>query len=132
MREKLVTVASYSTPLDAHMAKSRLDSAGIDSLIFDEHTIAMNWLYSNLIGGVKIKVPEEDLEDARSVLGLDGVEVEAEDSWGTCPQCDSNDVEFIADKRGAFLSWVLMGIPFFPVIKRLKCRGCGHIWRYKE
>lgn len=136
MNKNLITAASYSTALDAHLAKTRLDSAGVFAVIFDEHTVTMNWLFSDLIGGVKIKVLEDDLESARLILDSDetGVvgEDEVQDSWGDCPGCDSKDIVYIPDKRGTFLSWLFLGFPFFPVRERMKCRVCGLIWKYNE
>ncbi|MEE8574740.1 MAG: DUF2007 domain-containing protein [Thermodesulfobacteriota bacterium] len=136
MSGNLITVQSYSTPLDAHMAKSRLDAAGIYAVIVDEHTVTMNWLLSNAVGGVKVKVLEEDLQDARLVLELNSLDEpeasEVHECWGACPICSSLDVEYFTDKRGPFLSWLFLGFLAFPAGKKLKCNGCGHIWKYKK
>lgn len=64
----LVTIASYSMPYEAHIAKSRLDSEGIPAFMADEHTINMQWLYSNALGGVKLQVPEPYAEAAIEIL----------------------------------------------------------------
>ena len=60
-----VVVATFSFPLDAHIAKANLESVGISSFIADEHTVNMQWLYSDAMGGVRLFVQEKDLEEAR-------------------------------------------------------------------
>jgi hypothetical protein len=66
---------------DALVAKSILDSAGIESFLADETTMRMG-LWSTLIGGVKLWVRQEDAETATALLkqdfskenGVEGVE----------------------------------------------------------
>jgi hypothetical protein len=50
------------------MARCALVAAGIDAEIGDEEMVAINWLYSNAVGGVKLTVPEEDLDRAAELL----------------------------------------------------------------
>ena len=45
-----------------------VEAAGIRVYLADEQTIAMDWLLSNAIGGIKLQVAERDLERAREVL----------------------------------------------------------------
>ncbi len=58
-------VATFSTPTEAHVVLSRLESSGIDAAIRDEFTVIFDWFYSNAIGGVKIEVVEDDVAAAR-------------------------------------------------------------------
>jgi len=67
----LVALGSYRDPIDAELAKMRLQNAGIPAIVVDQHLISMQWLYSGALGGVKIKVDESDLEIARNVLRED-------------------------------------------------------------
>jgi len=50
------------------MAKSILDSAGIESFLADENVISMNWLWSNALGGVKLQVRKTDVAVASELL----------------------------------------------------------------
>ena len=61
-------VARFTTVGEAEAARSALDAAGIPCRIGDENTVAVQWLYSNAIGGVKVLVAEEDREAALGVL----------------------------------------------------------------
>jgi len=67
-RKKLFTIARYSQSVDAYLAKTRLDAAGIECFILDENLISMNWLYSNALGGVKLQVELSDAEEAKKIL----------------------------------------------------------------
>ncbi len=64
----MIVVARFSFPHEAHIAKANLESAGIKSFIGDEHTVNTQWLYSNAIGGVRLMVSEEDLEQSVRLL----------------------------------------------------------------
>jgi hypothetical protein len=63
-----VMIGRYRDSPEALVAKSMLDSAGIESFLTDENLVRMDWFYSNLVGGIKLMVREEDAETARKVL----------------------------------------------------------------
>jgi len=66
-----VVIARYGGVPEALLAKSMLDSAGIESFLGDENLVRLDWFYSNLVGGIKLMVREEDAETARKVLEQD-------------------------------------------------------------
>lgn len=66
-----ITIARYSLPYEAHLDRARLESEGILSIIADEYTINMQWLYSNAMGGVRLQVDEPDLARAAEILEED-------------------------------------------------------------
>lgn len=64
---RLVTVATFWYPAQAHLAKARLEGAGIPCGLAGEHT--MNVEGGPLaLGGVKLRVPEDRVREARAVL----------------------------------------------------------------
>jgi hypothetical protein len=63
-----VTLRQFLTVQEALMAKSILDSAGIESFLADENVISMNWLWSNALGGVKLQVRTTDAAIASDLL----------------------------------------------------------------
>jgi hypothetical protein len=67
----LVTLRSYRDPIDARLAQARLELEGIPSALRDEHVIAVQWLWSRALGGVKLVVDEAHLEAARRLLAAD-------------------------------------------------------------
>jgi len=63
-----VVIARYGGVPEALLAKSMLDSAGIESFLGDENLVRLDWFYSNLVGGIKLMVREEDAKTARALL----------------------------------------------------------------
>ena len=63
-----VMVGRYRGSGEAMIAKSMLDSAGIECFLGDENLVRIDWFYSNLIGGIKLMVRAEDAETARKLL----------------------------------------------------------------
>lgn len=130
MTEKMVTIGSYSTPYEANMVKSQLESAGIPVFIADEFTIGMNWLYSNALGGVKVQVPESLALEAQEFLATEVKTSTTNDlATATCPQCGSKNTEDFLDKRGSFLTWILLGFPLLLPSNKMKCSDCDYRWR---
>ena len=60
-----VMVGRYRDSGEAMIAKSMLDSAGIECFLGDENLAR---LYSNLADGIKLMVREEDADTARKLL----------------------------------------------------------------
>jgi predicted Zn-ribbon and HTH transcriptional regulator len=139
-RAGLVVVGRFSQPHEAHLARSVLQAAGIEAIVADDHIVAVNWLYSNVVGGVKVLVPVADADMARAVLAtpaqVDAEAVAADDLTSLrsevdrCPKCGSHNlVPTAPGRRLLFLSWLLVGIPIFPVLRRTRCRDCGYRFR---
>lgn len=74
----LTTLARFEKPEEAHLARMKLGAAGIEAFVFDENVIQVYWFYSNLIGGVRLQVHEEDVPAALEALALE-FEDDAED-----------------------------------------------------
>jgi hypothetical protein len=68
MRRRLVTIATFDQAAQARLAENALKDAGILAAVNDESLVAMDWLLSNAVGGVKVQVWEEDAEQAVAVL----------------------------------------------------------------
>lgn len=67
----LVTICTFSQPYQAELAKAHLEAEGIPAFLSDEYLVSINWLYSNAVGGVRLKVAEPDVEAARKILSVD-------------------------------------------------------------
>jgi hypothetical protein len=52
----LQTVSRFTAPWDAHIAQGRLQAEELVSWIVDEHYIWANWMYSFVLGQVKLQV----------------------------------------------------------------------------
>ncbi|WP_435249669.1 DUF2007 domain-containing protein [Vibrio sp. nBUS_14] len=128
----MIVVARFSFPHEAHIAKANLESAGIESFIADEHTVNTQWLYSNAIGGVRLMVLEENLEEATEILTSDFSESlkshsqEVRGKPDICPNCGSDNlIAHTKGKRPAFLVFILLSFPLFFYKQGYKCNQCG-------
>jgi hypothetical protein len=65
---KLVVARRFRDLPEAWIAKSILDSADIECFLADDNMVRLDWFYSNLIGGIKVLVREEDSETAIRLL----------------------------------------------------------------
>lgn len=68
---QLVTVATFDNMPDAHIALGRLRTEGVDGILADEHLVQTDWLYSIAVGGIKLRVPSEQVTRALEILGAD-------------------------------------------------------------
>ena len=113
------TVAAYSKPEEAYLAKARLESDGINASIRDDVTVSLCWLYSNAIGGVKVEVEDDDYDRAREVLALPKVNA----GLLRCPHCGSDEVRL---RELSPLAAICIGIGFILPFRSRKadCLSC--------
>ena len=105
------TVAHYTDPIEAHLARGRLLSEGIDAHLGDEHLAVANWEWRLAVGGVKLRVADRDADRARVVLA-------AMDAGEYALDVDSDDQRALQapdreswSSRLAWLALMLFAIP---------------------
>ena len=132
-----VMVGRYRDLPDAQVAKSLLNSAGIDSFLADENLVRIDWLWSNMIGGVKLFVRDRDAEAAKKLL--EQAPPEAFDVPGVgeyrqprCPQCQSLDVALDPLDKGIAYAGLLVSLPIPIGMRGYKCNSCGQEWQETE
>lgn len=127
-----VVAETYSFPYEAQIAKTQLEAMAIPARIENEHTINMDWLYSNALGGVRLLVPQEYLSVAQSILAQDfsqDVDQILGSEQISCPQCGSTEVEpYTQGKKPAYLVFLLIGFPLFFYKNGMKCKKCQYFW----
>ena len=69
---KIVTIATFFKPYEAHTARAVLELEGIPCFIADEHIINMDWLLWPAVSGIKLQVRECDAELAVECLKFSG------------------------------------------------------------
>jgi hypothetical protein len=79
--DELVTVATFDDAVSARLAVNHLRDAGLSALISDENTVTMDWLLSNAIGGIKVKVDSKDFQVARLLIEEHERQRAAADGW---------------------------------------------------
>lgn len=130
----LITIQRLNTSIDAHLLQNYLESEGIESFILDEHTVDVNPLFSNAIGGVRLQVREGDAERAveliedynhKPFLDKQGKEIK-------CPKCASTRLyaDFNSMKNAGSFMAAVTAIFFgaFPIYRKrvYRCKACDH------
>jgi hypothetical protein len=122
--DDLVTIRKFQELLDASLAKSSLESAGLACFLKDEYTIGH-------VVEVNLQVPRADVEAAKAILDQpipESFEVDGVGSFEQprCPVCGSLDVDSeeliqVRDSRR-----LRLGPPGPP--NAWKCKACRHEW----
>jgi hypothetical protein len=126
---KLVTVGRYRDLPDADIARSVLESAGIQAYLQDEHVVSLNWNMSDVIGGLRLQVEAADEQATVELLRQPALEAIAFGDGKKfvqprCPTCNSGDVSMgqyygVADPRPADRDvW--------------RCNACRECWEETE
>ena len=66
--EKLVTVGTFTASWEARLAQARLAAEGVDAVVTDE--IVGTFYGGSVVGGIKLRVHEEEAVRATEVLFL--------------------------------------------------------------
>ena len=138
---KLVTIATFTSPWEAHIAKGRLDADGIPAFIAHEHHISAAWFLSNALGGVKLQVPEAYADAAQEII-QSHINGEYEEDLkqefvnleqNACPRCKSKEYKSRLSYGTLFLVFLTLGLTsvIFPIRKEIHiCKNCGNKWRH--
>lgn len=139
----LVKIATFDCPVLAHLARNKLELAGIATFLDGEHHVAMDWLISNAIGGIKLLVANEDQEKAVIALhesfAIDSnssTESTAKSGYEkvlSCPKCNSlSTCREKLKRKLIFVSILLLGIPLPFFSRKIVCYDCGYKWLFRE
>ncbi len=124
-----IIIKRFDSPVEANIVKGFLESNDLFCFLQDEHSIGLNPLYSNAMGGIKLMVRIEDEERALDLLSSSTTDYKAQHA---CPQCGSQDIHFITEKKNKanwfsiFLS-LLLGSPMY-VKKKYECSICKYVF----
>jgi len=130
---ELVTIRKFRDLPEALLAKGCLESAGIECSLADENMVRLDWFISNFIGGIKLNVRTEDVDNARKILDepiLEGLYVHGVGLYEQprCPKCDSLDVNFQElDRPIAFMS-AFLRVPMPVQRNAWRCHACRAEW----
>jgi hypothetical protein len=62
------TIYTSNATIDCHILRGRLVSDGVDAFIYDENIVWVNPFYAVAIGGVKLNVPNDQIDRAKLIL----------------------------------------------------------------
>jgi hypothetical protein len=155
MREAWVTVATFTLPSPAHLAKARLEAEGITVSIADENIAVTAPHYAPAVGGIKLRVRRQNAQKAITILRqeplttesiLEEMSDEDEEDARRCPRCNSSHVDYQKfPHRLAFISalvigillamrtgkwyWLVLALAPTVVKKSWGCKECGYQWK---
>jgi len=123
------TIATFSKPEEAHLLRTRLESAGIPAFVQDEHLVQLDWLYSNAIGGVRVQIGDDDLDAAKEFLVPASPQPCPDAQEVLCPACGSpRTAPDELPRRIAFLSLLVISFPLL-FSRRWRCADCRRVFK---
>lgn len=122
----LVTVRTFQNYFTAQITSTKLQSAGIVCYLSDSSTATVAPFLSTAIGGIKLVVRKEDVEEVNALL--DQIDEEYCKN-AVCPKCGNHTIEKITKQTPgnfftAILSWFLGD--FAMSRKIYQCRTCKY------
>jgi hypothetical protein len=138
--DSIIVLESYYEPMAAHVARTRLEAAGIPCFLTNENLVSLNRLYSHIAGGVRLHVRLGDAEAAATILRDESARMAVAPSEAQmaeaqaagrvlCPNCGSDDVAYGPALRNTYSFWqsLLSVVLAYPLRgKRQHCFHCGH------
>jgi hypothetical protein len=123
---KLVTLATFGQDWEAHLALGKLEAEGIRAVLDNENFVnAGGGLYTNMTGGIKLKVAQEDLQVALAALPA-----RVRGRIVPCPKCGLIDTRPIELSTGMkMLCLCLLGLPYLFLTHPWVCLDCGHLFK---
>ena len=133
---QLVQLKAFDNIVDATLFKNVIENEGIKCFIEDEFTVTIDPLLNNAIGGIKVKVRQEDFAEAFPIM-QEYYHKPLYDKDGDiihCPKCKGIDLkegytQFDEHKNffSILLSMIFLILPFLKKDK-LFCRSCKQIF----
>lgn len=123
-----VTIGWYLHPLEAEIARGRLEAEGIPAFLHSAGHSTVNWPITLAIGGIRLQVPPSAVEEARQVLE-EAAPLDPEPGDTACPKCGSQRIESlrVTWKMSMFSSHIF-GIPLPFSQSSVRCASCGNVW----
>jgi hypothetical protein len=127
----------YRDMTDALTDRMVLEGAGIECYLFDENMVRLDWLWSNLLGGVKLVVRKEDVEESELLLGQNvpekfDLEGAGQYEQPRCPKCGSMDVSFEGLMKRVAGAGLFLGLPIIVKMNGWNCNSCEHQWGIED
>lgn len=131
--ESYIMLLTVTYPHELAVIQARFEAEDIKFIVENEHITQVNPLYSTAVGGVKLRVLENDFQRAEAILKEDNskeIEVLPTESANEsneikCPSCGSYDVSKPRLSPAVFaISFLLLGFPLPFMSKTCHCFDC--------
>lgn len=131
---KLVSIKTFDNTSEAHIYKSKLENEGILCFLKDENSVSINPFNNIALGGIKLQVPEDAVDNALNIL----IEMNAMPHTNenndiiVCPNCSSIDFyrTYGTGKTKDSLFKLIFGMFLAPLPMSksvLKCENCEEV-----
>lgn len=130
----LVTVASFDTATEAHLARAKVEADGVPAFIVGADSMQMNPMFTFYPGmQVHLQVRRMDMDRAQELLSRDHDEIASPESgFDSCPRCGSHHIERTRITNRTYLAWGYIFVPVAILLGLLnrgwRCRECGNRW----
>lgn len=124
---ELVSVRTFDNYFSANIILTRLQSDGIECYLKDEHTVTIDPILTNAIGGIKLVVKKEDEQKTLELLRIYQTEYMQS---AKCPKCGSNSFSQVTKKDAgnyltAIITWLFSS--YAVALKYIyQCGSCGY------
>lgn len=135
-----VLVYSIGDLVKAHLVRGKLESEGIETQMLDDNVVGINPLWSQAVGGIKIKVRPEDVKHSEKIIHeLDhGPVIKNDGTVLTCPVCHSpelySDFKVYRGIKGMIsvvFAFLFSALPLH-YTRAYKCKSCGATFEKEE
>ncbi|PYX34155.1 MAG: hypothetical protein DMG80_03220 [Acidobacteria bacterium] len=128
-----VTVRKFRDLPEALLAKGSLESAGIEAYLVDDNMVRIYWLWSNLLGGIKLAVRPADIEAATEILDQpipETIDTEGAGEYQQpkCPRCQSLDINYRELNKLVSYGSMYFGMPIPLQTNAWTCHACHYEW----
>lgn len=127
----LVRIAAYSTSIEAHLARGRLEAEGVAAFVCHEHFVGLDWSKAWVYGGISVCVHSSDVERAREIVSAHarGEYALDDEERIVCQRCQDSDIVLRrVSWKSALLVLFFAQLPLYFRWATLRCRGCRHEW----
>lgn len=133
---RLAVAEVHVSPWEAHIGRALLESEGIPAFLDNEHHIGANWPISYSLGGVRVLVPREHFDAARTILAArERGDLEAALAKEfprkplICSNCGATAFAQRRSSRGILAAFLLLMVAAvtFPPRKLRACVACGQV-----
>ena len=129
----LVTALTFDDSVSAHLVKTRLENEGIKCFIFDEHIDNVMPIYGQAVGGIRIKIKEEDVLKAKQLIEEWELRpfLNQSNETLTCTSCGAQELYAGFKSFKTSLGWLTLAISFlfmiYPFYSKTvyRCKNCG-------
>ena len=131
MAENIIVLDSFYEPLAAHLARTKLEAAGIPCFLTNENLVSLNRMYSPVAGGVRLHVYQRDAAQAAEVLRETpvmraepgGLAEPTAAETECCPRCGSSKVTYDAAAEPGAAHWF---VALLSRLRRYPLQGRAH------